>query len=296
MNKQYPVRLIVRSICVFFLLAAGCGAVACGNSDNDPVKEDGAFEASEESTGNAEGGEEALIPAAESASDQPEEMTGEATIEEASAEEASTEETPTEETPAEASAAVETMNMEAEPLKDDKPVPDAGYGRILFVGDSRTIDMFADSDAEIRGENHDGIVVFAGHGRGSDYLEEVLKNYDPGEYDTLVSWMGANDRGHFSGYEELYENCLANGKTVVVCTVGTQDSSYLKECDIEDFADEKLQSFNRKLTDWAGEQNVRVIDLYSFTRDNITVDPADGIHYLPRPTNAIWNHILAELS
>ena len=108
--------------------------------------------------------------------------------------------------------------------------------------------------------------------------------------------MGANDRGHFSGYEELYENCLANGKTVVVCTVGTQDSSYLKECDIEDFADEKLQSFNRKLTDWAGEQNVRVIDLYSFTRDNITVDPADGIHYLPRPTNAIWNHILAELS
>ncbi|MBQ4482444.1 MAG: SGNH/GDSL hydrolase family protein [Lachnospiraceae bacterium] len=285
MIKKRLVRQIAMILCAL-LLVTGCGAGVDGSDDNTPVKEDGTLEVSEESAENAEGREDASIQIIESVADQMEEVTEETTTEEASAEETPTEDFDT----------AETANVEAEPPADDNPEPYAGYGRILFVGDSRTIDMFADSDAEIRGEEHDGIVVFAGHGRASDYLEEVINSYDPGEYDTLVSWMGANDRGHFSGYKELYENCLANGKTVVVCTVGTQDSSYLKESDIEDFSDEKLQKFNRKLTDWAEERNIRVIDLYSFTRDNITVDPADGIHYLPRPTKMIWDHILEELS
>lgn len=169
------------------------------------------------------------------------------------------------------------------------------YGRIVFFGDSRTIDMFADSDANIYGESHDGIVVYGGHGKGYGFLQQELDKYGYGNFDTLVSFMGANDRGNFKNYQTYYEGLLAQGKKLVLCTVGPTVDWRLNAFDAPNYPNSNMEYYNKQLTEWANAHGVKVIDTYTFIKDNITVD-ADGIHYTPRPTTALWQYILTELA
>ena len=173
------------------------------------------------------------------------------------------------------------------------------YGRILFVGDSRTIDMFYDSDENFFGEIHDNIAVYGGHGKGLDFMKTAVEEYGSDNYDTLVSWMGANEGGRFEGYGEFYDSILADGKTLVLCTVGPTDERYLDyEYEGNYYLDSLMQEYNRSLMGWADSRGVRIIDLYGFIKGSqtVTLDPVDGIHYLPRPTYEVWNHIVKELS
>ena len=74
-------------------------------------------------------------------------------------------------------ASGEESTPEGETGNGENAAPDAQRtGRVIFVGDSRTIDMFADSDTALYGEQHDGIRVYANHGKGYSYLESVCKN------------------------------------------------------------------------------------------------------------------------
>ena len=174
------------------------------------------------------------------------------------------------------------------------PLPE----RVLFVGDSRTVDMFTDSEREIPGGTRDGFTVFALDACNHTFLEEVLDLYKNGDYDMLISWMGANDRGDSSGYEVLYGSVLDSGKMLILCTVGPTDESALKNSDKVNYTNELMLKFNTDLVSWAAARNVPVIDLWSFISDpanGITVDPADGVHYLPRPTAAVWQYILEML-
>ena len=167
--------------------------------------------------------------------------------------------------------------------------------RSIFVGDSRTIDLFADSDEEIPGGNRDGITVFAMHGANYEYLQEILRNYDPGNYDMLISWMGANDRGDFERYRPMYESVLASGKSLLLLTVGPSDEASLKNADTLYYTDALITGFNASLTQWASAHGVPVIDLYTYIKNSPTVaaDPADGVHYLPRPTSEVWQYFLS---
>ena len=170
--------------------------------------------------------------------------------------------------------------------------------RILFVGDSRTVDMFTDSETEIPGGNRDGITVFALDASNHMFLKEVLDLYKNRNYDMLISWMGANDRGDFSGYEDLYESVLSSGKLLVLCTVGPTDEASLLEIDKTNYTNRQMQQFNTDLSAWAAAHEVPVIDLWSYISDpanGVSVDPADGVHYLPRPTAQIWQYILNQL-
>ncbi len=167
--------------------------------------------------------------------------------------------------------------------------------RAIFVGDSRTIDLFADSDEEIPGGNRDGITVFALHGANYEYLQRILRNYDPGSYDMLISWMGANDRGEFERYRPMYESVLAAGKSLMLLTVGPSDDASLKNDDTLYYTDALITGFNASLTAWASAHGVPVIDLYTYIKNSptVTADPADGIHYLPRPTSEVWQYFLS---
>ncbi len=171
----------------------------------------------------------------------------------------------------------------------------AQYGRILFIGDSRTVDIFSDSAEEISGMNVDGITVYARNGGGDIYMTEVLDGYGMDSFDTLVTWMGANDWGEFAPYIDKYGTVLGQGKTLIVCTVGPSDNNTLLEDDKPYYYDETIQSFNNQLVEWASGNGVKVIDLYTYVKNNVAIDPADGIHYYPRPTSSIWTVILENL-
>lgn len=170
--------------------------------------------------------------------------------------------------------------------------------RILFIGDSRTIDMFADSDEEIR--NHDGgdgIAVYARHGCGFNYLDDAIGEYGMDNFDVLVTWMGANDAGDFRKYGEYYDRLLESGKNLIVCTVGPTDDTGLVKGDHPDYENNKMVAFNTELVRWAGENGIKVIDLYGYinSSETVKIDPEDGIHYLPRPTTELWDHIKANI-
>ena len=178
-------------------------------------------------------------------------------------------------------------------------VLDEGYGRILFVGDSRTIDMFADSDDELSAfEAGDDILVYARHGFGFYYMTEVVEMVGVDNFDTLVTWMGANDGGDFRLYRDYYENLLDKDITIVVCTIGPTDDKNLAEYDRPYYDNDNMISFNESLVSWAMERNVRIIDLYKYISDSdsIRIDEADGIHYLPRPSTELWDYIRSELN
>lgn len=171
--------------------------------------------------------------------------------------------------------------------------------RILFIGDSRTIDMFADSDDEMEGvDAGSNITVYAKHGYGLAYMRDVINEYGKDNFDVLVTWMGANDNGDFYGYDDCYEDVLASGAKIIVCTVGPTDDSKLNGSDRDYYYDGNIRKFNASLVKWAGKKGVRVIDLYKYISESgsVIVDPVDGIHYLPRPTKELWDHIVSEIT
>lgn len=168
-------------------------------------------------------------------------------------------------------------------------------GRILFVGDSRTIDMFADSDESLEGEEHDGVIVYARHGHSFYYLEWLTEEIDVNKDDTLITWMGANDRGYFPSYGALYDALLEEGVRLVVCTVGPTGIDKAEESYNEPYENKYMQQFNTALMSWAAANSVPVIDLYSYVNRNVEIDMSDGIHYLPRPDPELWEYILERL-
>ncbi|WP_026663653.1 hypothetical protein [Butyrivibrio proteoclasticus] len=172
------------------------------------------------------------------------------------------------------------------------------YGRIIFTGDSRTVDMFYSDRNEIWGESFDGIPVYCRDACQSDYMINAVNSYGMDNFDTLVTWMGCNDYGNFSSYESFYNNLLQQGKNIVVCTVGPTDNNTLaNDFDREYYTNERQIAYNSSLISWANSNNVKIIDLYTYIsgNSNLYINPEDGIHYMPQPTTEIWNYILAQI-
>ncbi len=191
-----------------------------------------------------------------------------------------------------------TGEEEQDALSGQEADIDTGPQRILFIGDSRTIDMFADSNDELTGyDGGDDIVVYARHGYGFDYMKDVISSYGTENFDLLVTWMGANDGGEFQRYGSYYDKLLSQGVKLVVCTVGPTDDGGLVQADHPNYENSRMQAFNTELVKWAGANDVEVIDLYNYIGDSatISIDPADGIHYLPRPTTELWQYIVSRI-
>lgn len=174
-----------------------------------------------------------------------------------------------------------------------------GYGRMLFIGDSRTVDIFTGERDKILGEMYDNISVYCMDGAQFKFMTDSIDSVGLDGFDTLVSWMGCNEFGDFSQYGPYYDELLGNGKQLVVCTVGpTKDDCLLDDLDYLYYPNANQIAYNNSLKEWAGGAGVRVIDLYTFidATDTIYQDPKDGIHYLPKPNPELWNHILEELN
>ena len=118
------------------------------------------------------------------------------------------------------------------------------YGRILFVGDSRTVDIFSESASELSAYSAGNVVVYARDASNHNYLIDTVNAYGFDNFDTLVSWMGANDYGDFASYEGFYDSVLASGKTLILCTVGPTDDNFLVADDRPYYDNERIVSFN----------------------------------------------------
>ena len=178
-----------------------------------------------------------------------------------------------------------------EAAKESQSQKTPTYGRILFVGDSRTVDIFSESASELNAYSAGNIIVYARDASNHSYLESTVNSYGMDNFDTLVSWMGANDYGNFSAYEGFYNSILASGKTLILCTVGPTDDNCLAADDRPYYDNERIVAFNTALNTWASNHGVKVIDLYTYVSGNVTIDSADGIHYGPKPTSNIWGAI-----
>ncbi len=166
--------------------------------------------------------------------------------------------------------------------------------RTLFVGDSRTVDMFDAKKSEINGNVYNNIQVFARDGGSFQYADEVIASIDWENYDTVVFWMGANDRGNFKPYEKYYNQLFALGKRMILCTVGPVNHQALTDEDLMFFSNGKIQRYNNNLRKWAKAHGVAVVDLYSYIVQNVAYS-SDGIHYNPKPTKDLWHHIVKQI-
>ncbi len=168
--------------------------------------------------------------------------------------------------------------------------------RILFVGDSRTVDMFSAKKTQIRGKVYNNIRVYCKDAGNYSFLVWALNDANIKKYDVIVTWMGANDRGDFSRYQKLYNKLRRKGKKLIVCTVGYSDTEKLTDYgDLNYYNNWIMQDFNRSLKSWAKKNKVDTIDLYAYTLKNVATDGDDGIHYGPKPTTKIWKYVLKKL-
>lgn len=204
---------------------------------------------------------------------------------------------------AEASAATAPAAPASEPATEPEPAPAApqtvDYGRIVYTGDSRSVDMFDGGVGEIWYGSYNGITVFCKDACQQDYMINAVNNVGWENFDTLVSWMGCNNYGDFGPYAEFYNYVLSQGKNLILCTVGpTLDSALANDFDRTHYTNDLQIAYNNSLWAWANANGVKVIDLYSYINSNpdIYLDPADGIHYQPQPTTVIWNVILSNLN
>lgn len=186
---------------------------------------------------------------------------------------------------------------EAEPEREAQPQEISqekkDYGRIIFIGDSRTVDIFDAEGYEVYDRNEGGVRVFAENGKGYDYMMELLDRYDE-SYDTVITWLGCNDHYNIQLYKTAYEALLARGINLVICNVGPTINENLDEWDSTRYRNEDMEAFNREITAWAQEHGVRVIDMYSYVYANLQIDD-DGIHYGPKPTSSVWSFIMGSL-
>ena len=95
---------------------------------------------------------------------------------------------------------------------------------------------------------------------------------------------------NFNAYTKYYRYLMDSGKNVIVCTIGPTQDEWLAEWDRPYYELSHMIDFNAKLASWAEENGVKVIDLYDYVVNNVQIDSADGIHYLPRP-NRIYGNI-----
>jgi hypothetical protein len=196
-------------------------------------------------------------------------------------------------------AAAETSTLVQGPApQEPAPQPQVtDYGRILFVGDSRTVDMFDGGADEIRRGVYNDITVYCRNACQLDYMVSAVQEYGFDNFDTLVSWMGCNDYGNFAKYEPFYDLVLANGKKLVLCTVGPTDDNSLDSEDIPNYLNAREIEYNAALNQWATAHSIYVVDLYSYisNTDSVYIDPADGIHYQNQPTTGILQKILSSI-
>ena len=168
--------------------------------------------------------------------------------------------------------------------------------RVLFVGDSRAVDMFTSKSGSINGKKKDGIKVYARDGATFAFLQESVSKCKLKNFDTLVVWMGTNDSGNFGNYKSYYNKLLKKGKKIILCKVGPIKDKLLSDFWRPYFSNSvTAKQYNSSLKKWADKKEVDVINTYAYIKENVKFQ-SDGIHYKASSSKTIWTFIKDELA
>lgn len=164
--------------------------------------------------------------------------------------------------------------------------------KTLFIGDSRSVDIFSAGATGILGEVHNNVVVCALNGGNVNFMNEVVNNSDLNDYDTIITWMGCNDYGVFKPYKKNYSKLVSQGKKLVLCTVGASSDQNIRPELRSLFGNGVISGFNSQLKKWAKKKKVKTIPLYEYVQKNMAFDAKDGVHYSSKTNKALWHYIL----
>jgi Tfp pilus assembly protein PilW len=173
----------------------------------------------------------------------------------------------------------------------------AGINRILFIGDSRTVQMYAYLTNDWNGanyssggvHNYDGNIIVAQGSMGLDWMRNTgvpaAKQYFTSGT-AIVIMMGVNDLSNIDNYisyiNENYSSWTSNGARVYFATVNPCLGSYAH-------LNSSIDSFNSRLKS-SLPSGVKVIDTNNYLMSEGYVT-TDGLHYDKTTSESIYNYI-----
>ena len=172
-----------------------------------------------------------------------------------------------------------------------------GSGKVVFIGDSRTVQMYAYISGDWKGANYssggvhlvgDSIFVAQG-GKGLTWMKQtgvpVAEKYFKSDT-AIVFWMGVNDLRNIDSYisymNENVSSWTKNGSRVYYASIGPCSGKYSSMND-------GIAKFNTKLQSNL-DRNITWIDVYGYLNRE-GYDTSDGLHYTKNTSNRIYNYI-----
>ena len=169
--------------------------------------------------------------------------------------------------------------------------------KIVFIGDSRTVQMYAYLSNDWGGANYssggvhdvDGDIFVAQGSMGLDWMKSTgipaAENYFSSGT-AIVILMGVNDLHNIDNYisyiNENYSNWTSNGSSLYFATVNPCSDAY-------EHLNSSINNFNEKLKNGL-PSSVKVIDTNTYLVNN-GFKATDGLHYNRDTYSAIYNYI-----
>ena len=169
--------------------------------------------------------------------------------------------------------------------------------KIVFIGDSRTVQMYAFLTSDWGGANYssgsvhnvDGDIFVAQGSMGLNWMKNTgmpaaQQYFSSGT--AIVILMGVNDLHNADNYisyvNENLSSWTSNGSSVYYATVNPCSGSY-------SHLNSSIDSFNSKLKSGLSS-NVKIIDTNAYLVSN-GYNTTDGLHYDKSTSDAIYNYI-----
>ena len=169
--------------------------------------------------------------------------------------------------------------------------------KIVFIGDSRTVQMYAFLTNDWSGANYssggvhnvDGDIFVAQGSMGLDWMKSTgisaAKQYFNSST-AIVILMGVNDLHNIDNYisyvKENYSSWTSNGSSLYFATVNPCSGSY-------SYLNSSIDEFNSKLKNGL-PSSVKIIDTNSYLVSN-GYKTTDGLHYDKSTSDMIYNYI-----
>jgi len=169
--------------------------------------------------------------------------------------------------------------------------------KIVFIGDSRTVQMYAYLTNDWNGANYssggvhnvDGNIIVAQGSMGLDWMKKTgipaAQQYF-GSGTAIVILMGVNDLSNIDNYISYVSNNVSNwtsnGSSLYFATVNPCSGSY-------SHLNSSIDSFNSKLKNGM-PSNVKIIDTNAYLVSN-GYKTTDGLHYDKTTSDMIYNYI-----
>ncbi|MBQ9243124.1 MAG: LysM peptidoglycan-binding domain-containing protein [Proteobacteria bacterium] len=154
------------------------------------------------------------------------------------------------------------------PAQNSEEKPATDPSKLVVIGDSRTVGLQA-----FGGLSAGQIIAEVGKGY-SWLVNNALPQAKQSGLTSYVILLGVNDLGNAESYIKKYTDLMNSGISLTIVNVGPINEAKAKEKGYK-VTESQIVDFNNKI---ASVEGARVIDLYSYMKDN-GFETSDGLHY-----------------